>query len=130
MTHRYSLAFLTVFDLDPVAAVRAAAAAGYDFVGLRMMPAAPTEGDYPILTDDRQAPMAETLRAAHPDALSSEIRFPPARPGHGMVGSGMFVINPPYGLSDEAARIGDLRDAVALVVLERGDAQFGIGLLA
>lgn len=61
MTHRYSLAFLTVFDLDPVAAVRAAAAAGYDFVGLRMMPAAPTEGDYPILTDD--ALLAETAAA-------------------------------------------------------------------
>ena len=28
MSHRYSLAFLTVFDLGPVAAVRAAAAAG------------------------------------------------------------------------------------------------------
>ena len=67
---------------------------------------------YPILTDDRQAPMAETLRAAHPDALSSEIRFPPARPGHGMVGSGMFVINPPYGLSDEAARIEALYETL------------------
>ena len=56
--------------------------------------------------------MAETLRAAHPDALSSEIRFPPARPGHGMVGSGMFVINPPYGLSDEAARIEALYETL------------------
>ena len=60
---------------------------------------------YPILTDDRHAPMVAGLRRAHQGALSSEIRFPPARPGHGMVGSGMFIINPPYGLADEARRI-------------------------
>ncbi|MFT4012678.1 MAG: 23S rRNA (adenine(2030)-N(6))-methyltransferase RlmJ [Paracoccus sp. (in: a-proteobacteria)] len=60
---------------------------------------------YPVLTDDRQAPMVRQLRADHPKALLSEVRFPPARPGHGMVGSGMFVINPPYGLDNEAARL-------------------------
>ena len=65
---------------------------------------------YPVLTDDRQAPMARALSAAHPEALLSEVRFPPARPGHGMVGSGMFVINPPYGLADEARRIEALYD--------------------
>lgn len=63
---------------------------------------------YPILTDGRQAPMARALRAAHPQALSSEVRFAPARPGHGMVGSGMFVLNPPFGLADEAARLAAL----------------------
>ncbi|TWI34979.1 23S rRNA (adenine(2030)-N(6))-methyltransferase RlmJ [Paracoccus sulfuroxidans] len=60
---------------------------------------------YPILTDDRQARMVQDLRAAFPEALCSEVRFPPARPGHGMVGSGMFVVNPPFGLPEEAARI-------------------------
>ncbi|MDS9467212.1 23S rRNA (adenine(2030)-N(6))-methyltransferase RlmJ [Paracoccus sp. MBLB3053] len=60
---------------------------------------------YPILTDSRQAPMVEALRKNHPDALISEVRFPPARPGHGMIGSGMFVLNPPYGLEDEARRL-------------------------
>jgi len=60
---------------------------------------------YPILTDDRQKPMIEALRRDQPEALISEVRFPPARPGHGMVGSGMFVLNPPYGLEDEARRI-------------------------
>lgn len=60
---------------------------------------------YPVLTDNRQAAMADALSAAHPDALLSEVRFPPARPGHGMVGSGMFVINPPFGLADEVRRI-------------------------
>lgn len=60
---------------------------------------------YPILTDNRQAGMVRDLTMSHPDALRSEVRFPPARPGHGMVGSGMFVINPPYGLDDELRRI-------------------------
>lgn len=63
---------------------------------------------YPILTDNRQAAMARTLMQNHPEALLSEVRFPPARAGHGMVGSGMFVINPPYGLAAEAARIAAL----------------------
>ena len=49
-----------------------------------------------------------SANAAHPQALSSEVRFPPAKAGHGMVGSGMFVINPPYGLEDEAARLAAL----------------------
>lgn len=53
MGHRYSLAFLTTFDLGPVEAIRTAAATGYDLVGLRLLPAAPTEPDYPILSDER-----------------------------------------------------------------------------
>ena len=61
MRHRYSLAFLTVFDLDPGEAVRVAAAAGYDLIGLRMLPAAPTEGSYPLMTDD--GVLAETAAA-------------------------------------------------------------------
>ena len=49
---------------------------------------------YPILKDARHAEMA----AAIPDALRHEVRFPPAREGHGMVGSGLIVRNPPFGL--------------------------------
>ncbi|WJS83558.1 23S rRNA (adenine(2030)-N(6))-methyltransferase RlmJ [Paracoccus sp. TOH] len=60
---------------------------------------------YPILTDSRHAPMVEALRRDHPQALISEVRFPPARPGHGMIGSGMAVLNPPHGLAEEARRI-------------------------
>lgn len=60
---------------------------------------------YPLLSDHRHAPMLTRLIAAHPQALRSEVRFPPAREGHGMVGSGMFVVNPPFGLADEAARL-------------------------
>jgi 23S rRNA (adenine2030-N6)-methyltransferase len=57
---------------------------------------------YPILTNDAHAPMLDALRGAYPDALRHEVRFAPARPGHGMVGSGLFVINPPYGLAQQA----------------------------
>ncbi len=63
---------------------------------------------YPILSDARHRAMAASLAAAHPGALRSEVRFPPARAGHGMVGSGVFVINPPYGLENEAARLAAL----------------------
>ena len=40
-----------------------------------------------------------------PKALRHEVRFPPVREGHRMVGSGMFVVNAPYGAADEAARL-------------------------
>ena len=60
---------------------------------------------YPILTNRAHIPMLDTLTVNHPDALRHEVRFPPARPGHGMVGSGMFVINPPYGLATEAQNL-------------------------
>ena len=63
---------------------------------------------YPILPDARHAAMADALAAAHPAALRCEVRFAPARPGHGMVGSGMVVINPPYGLEAEADRLAAL----------------------
>ena len=63
---------------------------------------------YPVLTSGAHKPMITALKQAHPEALCSEVRFPPARPGHGMVGSGMFVINPPYGLQDEAQRLARL----------------------
>ena len=63
---------------------------------------------YPILANQAQSLMTQTLRMGFPGALCHEVRFPPARPGHGMIGSGMFVLNPPFGLSDEAARLSGL----------------------
>lgn len=56
---------------------------------------------YPILTEAPHPAMTRQLKADHPEALCHEVSFPPARPGHRMVGSGMFVINPPYGLESE-----------------------------
>ncbi|MBI1416537.1 MAG: 23S rRNA (adenine(2030)-N(6))-methyltransferase RlmJ [Limimaricola sp.] len=63
---------------------------------------------YPILEGAPHAPMLRTLMAAFPDALSHAVRFAPARPGHRMTGSGLFIVNPPYGLAQEAARLSPL----------------------
>lgn len=58
---------------------------------------------YPLLTGGPHGPMLAALTAAHPGALRHELRFPPVREGHRMEGTGMFVINPPYGLAERAA---------------------------
>lgn len=60
---------------------------------------------YPVLTSEAHEPMLHTLRQRFPNALNHLVSFPPAREGHGMVGSGMFILNPPYGTEDEAARL-------------------------
>lgn len=60
---------------------------------------------YPLLADRRHAPMLKALKAAHPEAFHHEQPFPPARAGHGMTGSGLFIIRPPFGLAEEARRI-------------------------
>ena len=60
---------------------------------------------YPILTSGLHLPMLATLRAAHPEALVHEVRFAPARDGHGMVGSGLFILNAPWGTESEATRL-------------------------
>lgn len=81
MSHRYSLAFLTVFDLGPVEAVKAAGAAGYDLIGLRMLPAAPgTEADYPLLADARV--LAETQAALRDTGVAvADIEIVRLKPG-------------------------------------------------
>ena len=60
---------------------------------------------YPILTSNAHANMLTTLEKDHTDALRHEVSFPPARPGHGMVGSGLFVLRPPFGLAERAANL-------------------------
>ena len=60
MAYRFSLAFLTAFEVEPPEAVRIAAECGYDLVGLRLLPAA-KDGPYRIMTDDGL--LAETLAA-------------------------------------------------------------------
>ncbi len=60
---------------------------------------------YPVLANAAHLPMLQALTTAHPEGLRSETTFPAARHGHGMDGSGLFVLNPPYGLADEAARL-------------------------
>ncbi|WP_171208936.1 MULTISPECIES: 23S rRNA (adenine(2030)-N(6))-methyltransferase RlmJ [unclassified Ruegeria] len=64
---------------------------------------------YPVLTDGRHKPMVAALKAqGFPKAFCHEVRFPPAREGHRMVGSGMFFLNAPFGIEDEAARLTTL----------------------
>lgn len=61
---------------------------------------------YPVLANGAHHPMVADLDAlALPDALRHEVRFPPARPGHGLLGSGLYVVNPPYGWAKAAAEL-------------------------
>jgi 23S rRNA (adenine2030-N6)-methyltransferase len=60
---------------------------------------------YPILRGGAQGPMARALEAAFPGGLRHEVRFPPARDGHRMEGSGLFIVNPPYGLAEELSAL-------------------------
>ena len=62
---------------------------------------------YPILTNGLHRPMVRALDALGIDkAFRHEVAFPPARPGHGMIGSGLYVVNPPWGLDAAAQELG------------------------
>jgi len=64
---------------------------------------------YPVLASGAHAGMVAALRALElPNVLDHQVRFKPAREGHGMIGSGMFIVNAPYGLGQEAERLSDL----------------------
>ncbi len=64
---------------------------------------------YPLLARPAHPAMLESLEAeGYPNALRHEVAFPPARAGHGMVGSGLFILNTPWGLEVEAARLSAL----------------------
>lgn len=61
---------------------------------------------YPILTSGAHAPMLARLEAAGlPKTVRSEVRFAPAREGHRMIGSGLFVVNAPFGTEQAAQRV-------------------------
>jgi len=66
---------------------------------------------YPILTDGPHKPMVRALQSALPEAVTHEVSFPPARAGHRMIGSGLFVVNAPYGFEEEATRLSALFQA-------------------
>lgn len=51
MAHSFSLAFLTVGNISPIETIKIAARHGYKAVGLRILPAAPSEPPYPLLTN-------------------------------------------------------------------------------
>lgn len=68
---------------------------------------------YPLLISGAHGPMLAQLMRDFPDALRSEVHFPPLREGHKMIGTGMFILNPPFGLQDEAQRICATLDRLA-----------------
>jgi 23S rRNA (adenine2030-N6)-methyltransferase len=69
---------------------------------------------YPILKTGPHTPMLGKLESLKlPAAFRHELRFPPAREGHKMVGSGMFIINAPFGLADAADALGTVFDTAA-----------------
>ncbi|EAR50214.1 hypothetical protein OG2516_05038 [Oceanicola granulosus HTCC2516] len=63
---------------------------------------------YPRLVSGAHLSMVRDVRARLPEARLHEIGFPPARPGHGMIGSGLVLVNPPWGVEDELARLSAL----------------------
>ncbi|WP_323772404.1 sugar phosphate isomerase/epimerase [Antarctobacter sp.] len=120
-----SLAHLTAIDLPPPALIHAAAKAGFDAVGLRLLRVTPTSPGYPLMQDPAQ------LRATQ-DALSAtglrvhEIEFvklePDTDPAHlcafldtGAALGAREVICAPYDpdLTRLADRLGALADLAA-----------------
>ncbi len=61
MSRTYSLSYLTTLDRPPPEAIRTAAAAGYDAIGLRLFPAMPGGAAHPLMDDP--AALAATLAA-------------------------------------------------------------------
>ena len=61
---------------------------------------------YPILESGEHEPMAEALsEAGYPKALRHEVVFAKAAAHHRLKGSGVFVLNAPYTLAEEAAKL-------------------------
>ena len=56
---------------------------------------------WPILASGAERALVERLGDLG-EGLLSEVRCPPARPGHGMIGSGLWVANPPWRLAEAA----------------------------
>ncbi|MBI1217435.1 MAG: 23S rRNA (adenine(2030)-N(6))-methyltransferase RlmJ [Rhodobacteraceae bacterium] len=64
---------------------------------------------YPLLPSGAHHAMLRALGAAGlPGALRHEVRFGPARDGHRMEGSGVFLVNAPWGIDDETKRLSQL----------------------
>ncbi|WP_347313178.1 23S rRNA (adenine(2030)-N(6))-methyltransferase RlmJ [Defluviimonas sp. SAOS-178_SWC] len=64
---------------------------------------------YPILARAAHLPMlAELDRMALPKALRHEVRFPPAKEDHGMTGSGLFIVNAPFGTAEAADQLSGI----------------------
>lgn len=61
---------------------------------------------YPILRSGAETDLVRALPKLDGEKdLHHRLHFPPAREGHGMIGSGMAVLNAPWGLAEAAAEI-------------------------
>ncbi|MBL4927390.1 23S rRNA (adenine(2030)-N(6))-methyltransferase RlmJ [Fuscibacter oryzae] len=63
---------------------------------------------YPLLTSGAHGPMLRALTEAFPEAFRQELHFPPAKDGHKMIGTGMFIVNAPWGIEAEGGRIAKM----------------------
>ncbi len=97
---RYCLDHGIVYDVLPGANALLTAFVASGFVQTQML----FFGFLPHKGKERKS----ALQSALPDAVTHEVSFPPARDGHRMVGSGMFVVNAPFGLEQEATRLDAL----------------------
>ncbi|MCB1341257.1 MAG: 23S rRNA (adenine(2030)-N(6))-methyltransferase RlmJ [Pseudooceanicola sp.] len=61
---------------------------------------------YPILASGAEKALVRAIGGM--EAMHHRLTFPPAREGHGMIGSGMVVVNPPWGLEQAAADLDRL----------------------
>lgn len=66
---------------------------------------------YPQLRDNRHSGMLAALAGLN--GMTHEVSFPPAREGHGMIGSGLYVINPPYGFDAAAKELAAVFDRIS-----------------
>lgn len=60
---------------------------------------------YPVLQKRLHGAMAVRLESMFPEGLRHEVAFPAAGQDHGMTGSGLFILNPPFGLREELDRL-------------------------
>ena len=97
--------------IDPSYEVKTEYRATADFVQVlhRKWPEATILVWYPVLEQafgfELTAPL---LKAGLPDLLHLEIAFPPLKDSHGMVGSGLILINTPYGVEEALHAVGKL----------------------
>ena len=110
MKRAFGLAALTVLELPPAEQVSAAAAAGYDCVGLRLIPVAGQPVVHPIDVREIEARLAATgLRVLDVEVfrLSAETRvadFEPALADAGRLGASQLLA---HGADADASRLAD-----------------------
>jgi 23S rRNA (adenine2030-N6)-methyltransferase len=68
---------------------------------------------YPLLDGAPHAPMLARLERDLPGALRHEVSFSRLHPIRGLAGSGLFVVNPPWGLDAAAADLDAVFDRLA-----------------